>query len=130
MTTLLEIYNALSTGEDIDIEVIDEVKFTTDVVDETTEEVEGTATIVVTVNSHVTQDIRNRGNKSYQIFTMKIEKVVLHGVAMTFSELKGKYGELCLGDEKQIAFDVRDALVKKYKDDNIVYNLKNATLAD
>ena len=38
MTTLLEIYNALSTGEDIDIEVIDEVKFKTDVVDELTEE--------------------------------------------------------------------------------------------
>jgi hypothetical protein len=42
MATLLEIYNALSTGEDIDIEVTDEVKFKTDVVDETTEEIEGT----------------------------------------------------------------------------------------
>lgn len=130
MTTLLEIYNALSTGEDIDIEVIDEVKFKTDVVDETTEEIEGTATVVVTVNSQVTQDIRKRGKKSYQIYSMKIEKIVLHGVSMTFSELKEKYGELCLGDVEQIAYDVRDALQEKYKDDSIVYNLKNATLAD
>ena len=76
MTTLLEIYNALSTGEDIDIEVTDEVKFKTDVVDETTEEIEGTATVVVTVNSQVTQDIRKRGKKSYQIYSMKIEKIV------------------------------------------------------
>jgi hypothetical protein len=105
MTTLLEIYNALSTGEDIDIEVIDEVKFKTDVVDETTEEIEGTATVVVAVNSQVTQDIRKRGKKSYQIYSMKIEKIVLHGVSMTFSELKEKYGELCLGDVDQ---DVRD----------------------
>ena len=130
MTTLLEIYNALSTGEDIDIEVIDEVKFKTDVVDETTEEIEGTATVVATVNSQVTQDIRKRGKKSYQIYSMKIEKIVLHGVAMTFSELKEKYGELCLGDVDQIVYDVRDALQEKYKDDSIVYNLKNATLAD
>ena len=71
MTTLLEIYNALSTGEDIDIEVIDEVKFKTDVVDETTEEIEGTATVVVSVNSQVTQDIRKRGKKSYQIYSMQ-----------------------------------------------------------
>ena len=61
---------------------------------------------------------------------MKIEKIVLHGVSMTFSELKEKYGELCLGDVEQIAYDVRDALQEKYKDDSIVYNLKNATLAD
>lgn len=133
MATLKEIYNALNAGEnEVDYEVVDEIKLNLEVFDETAEEVEGDAKCVVTVNAEITTDVKRTSYSinSYRIYNIVIEKVVLHGVAMTYSEVKEKYGNECLGDDKHIIYEVRSALEAKYKNENMVFDVYKATVAE
>lgn len=128
---LKQFFEAFSSdSESVEIEVTDEIKVHNEIYNTEVDEVEGNATMVITVNGIVTQSIRptTHEKKGYEIFGFAIEKIVLHGVSYTYSEIVKKFGEECLGDKKHLVYLVRDGLKEKYKD--VVFNIEKAYMIE